>query len=77
MEALNVGFMNPLQQPDQVGALNQSRLPPIDNYATERSICPFFIGRKKWLFSDTPKVATASAQIFSLVETAKVNDQEP
>jgi hypothetical protein len=77
MEALNVGFMDPLQQPDQVGALNQSRLPPIDNYATERSICPFFIGRKKWLFSDTPKVATASAQIFSLVEKAKVNDQEP
>lgn len=29
------------------------------------------------LFSDTPKGATASAQIYSLVETAKVNGQEP
>jgi hypothetical protein len=35
------------------------------------------IGRKAWLFSDTPKDATASAQIYSLVETAKVNGQEP
>ncbi|AKA86354.1 Mobile element protein [Pseudomonas synxantha] len=26
--------------------------------------------------SDTPKGATASAQIYSLVETAKVNSQE-
>jgi hypothetical protein len=29
------------------------------------------------LFSDTPKGATASAQIYSLVETAKANGQEP
>jgi len=35
------------------------------------------IGRKAWLFSDTPKGATASAQIYSLVENAKVNGQEP
>lgn len=30
------------------------------------------IGRKNWLFSDTPKGAAAS-----LVETAKANGQEP
>ena len=50
---------------------------PIDNNAAERAIKPFVIGRKAWLFSDTPKGATASAQIYSLVETAKVNGQEP
>ncbi|SOS36036.1 transposase IS66 [Pseudomonas syringae group genomosp. 3] len=50
---------------------------PIDNNAAERAIRPFAIGRKAWLFSDTPKGATASAQIYSLVETAKLNDQEP
>lgn len=50
---------------------------PIDNNAAERAIKPFVIGRKAWLFSDTPKGATASAQIYSLVETAKINDQEP
>ena len=50
---------------------------PIDNNTAERAIKPFVIGRKAWLFSDTPKGATASAQIYSLMETAKVNGQEP
>ncbi|KIH82985.1 Mobile element protein [Pseudomonas batumici] len=45
--------------------------------AAERAIKPFVIGRKAWLFSDTPKGADASAQIYSLVETAKANGQEP
>jgi hypothetical protein len=42
-----------------------------------RAIRPLVIGRKNWLFSDTPKGATASAQLYSLVETAKANGQEP
>lgn len=50
---------------------------PIDNNAAERAIRPFVIGRKNWLFSDTPKGAMASAQLYSLVETAKANGQEP
>ena len=50
---------------------------PIDNNRAENAIRPFVIGRKNWLFSDTPKGATASAQIYSLIETAKANDQEP
>jgi transposase len=50
---------------------------PIDNNAAERAIRPLVIGRKNWLFSDTPKGATASAQLYSLVETAKTNGQEP
>ncbi|MEQ4202003.1 IS66 family transposase, partial [Pseudomonas syringae] len=49
---------------------------PIENNAAQRAIRPFAIGRKAWLFSDTPKGATASAQIYSLVETAKLNGQE-
>jgi transposase len=49
---------------------------PIDNNTVERAIRPFVIG-KNWLFSDTPKGATASAQLYSLVETAKANGQEP
>ena len=49
----------------------------IDNNAAERAIRPFVIGRKNWLFSDTPKGAMASAQLYSLVETAKANGQEP
>lgn len=50
---------------------------PIDNNAAERAIRPFVIGCKNWLFSDTPKGGTASAQLYSLVETAKANGQEP
>ena len=50
---------------------------PIDNNVAERAVKPFVIGRKAWLFSDTPRGATASAQIYSLVETSKVNGQEP
>ena len=50
---------------------------PIDNNAAERAIKPFVIGRKARLFSDTPKGAASSAQIYSLVETAKANGQEP
>ena len=50
---------------------------PIDNNAAERATRPFVIGRKNRLFSDTPKGATASAQLYSLVETAKANGQEP
>ena len=49
---------------------------PLDNNAAEGAIRPFVIGRKNWLFSDTFKGATASAQLYSLVETAKANGQE-
>jgi transposase len=35
------------------------------------------IGRRGWLFADTPRGATASARLYSLVETAKANGLEP
>ena len=35
------------------------------------------VGRKGWLFSDTVKGAIASANLFSIVETAKANGVEP
>lgn len=50
---------------------------PIDNNPAERAIRPFVIGRKNWLFSATPNGARASAQLYSLVETAKANGREP
>lgn len=50
---------------------------PIDNNRCENAIRPFVIGRKAWLFSDTPAGANASAIIYSLVETAKANGIEP
>lgn len=50
---------------------------PIDNNRCENAIRPFVVGRKAWLFSDTPAGAGASAIIYSLVETAKANGIEP
>lgn len=49
----------------------------ISNNLAENSIRPFTIGRKNWLFSGSPKGATASAIIYSLVETAKANGLSP
>ena len=45
----------------------------IQNNRAERTIKNFVIGRKNWLFSNTPKGANASAAIYSLVITAKSN----
>ena len=45
----------------------------LSNNAAENAIRPFTVGRKNWLFADTPKGADASAMVYSLVETAKAN----
>jgi len=45
----------------------------IDNNRCERSIKPFVMGRKAWLFSTSVAGAHASSRLFSLVETAKAN----
>jgi transposase len=50
---------------------------PIDNNAAENAIRPFVIGRKNWLFSASQQGATASANLYGLIETAKVNGLEP
>lgn len=49
----------------------------LDNNRSERSIKPLVIGRKNWLFSNTPRGARASAVIYSIVETAKENGINP
>lgn len=48
-----------------------------DNNLAENAIRPFVIGRKNWLFAGTPDGAKASADIYSLIETAKANNLEP
>jgi len=45
----------------------------IDNNGVENKIRPFAIGRKNWLFSASQAGATASANLYSLIETAKAN----
>ena len=49
----------------------------LSNNRAERSIKPFVMGRKNWLFANTPGGAQASAVIYSLIETAKENALDP
>lgn len=47
---------------------------PIDNNDTERKVKPFVIGRKNWLFAGNTRGAKASANLYSLIESAKVHE---
>jgi hypothetical protein len=56
--------------------LDDGRL-EIDNNGAENAIRPFVLGRKNWLFSASVKGVKASANLYSLIETAKANKLEP
>ena len=72
-EAINYALQ---QWPKLVRVLEDGRI-PLDTNFIESRIRPFTIGRKNWIFSDTPAGAHASAMIYSIVETAKANSVEP
>ena len=50
---------------------------PIDNSASERAIRTFCLGKKNWMFHNTAKGASASAMVYSISETAKLNQLRP
>ncbi len=56
--------------------LDDGRL-EIDNNLCENAVRPFVMGRKAWLFSDSVAGVNASANLYSLVETAKAHGLEP
>ena len=47
---------------------------PIDNSRAERTIRPFAVHRKNWLFADTVAGAKANAVWYSIIESAKANN---
>lgn len=49
----------------------------ISNNRAERSIKPFVMGRKAWLFSTSPAGARASSVMYSIIETATENGLHP
>ena len=49
----------------------------LSNNLSENSIRPLVVGRKNWLFCDTPAGADASMKIYSMIETAKANELDP
>ena len=64
------------QWPYLTNYLKDGRL-ELSNNRAERSIKPFVISRKNFLFANTPKGATGSAIMFSLIQTAIENGLEP
>ena len=64
------------QWPYLIRYLEDGRL-ELSNNRAERSIKPFVMGRKNWLFANTPGGAQASSVIYSLIETAKENHLDP
>jgi len=49
----------------------------LTNNRAERTVKPFIIGRKNWLFTNTPAGAKSSATVYSIIETAKQNELNP
>lgn len=64
-------------EPDGLTCYLQDGHCDVSNNTAENSIRPFTVGRKNWLFSNSPKGAKASAIVYSLIETAKANDFDP
>jgi hypothetical protein len=69
--ALSVGTVAYL-----IRVLEDGRL-ELSNNRAERSIKPFVMGRKNWLFANTPAGAQSSVVTYSLIETAKENGLDP
>ena len=64
------------QLPYLTNYLKDGRL-ELSNNRAERSIKPFVIDRKNFLFANTPKGAHGSAVIFSILQTAMENGLDP
>jgi hypothetical protein len=64
------------QWPKLVRYLEDGRL-RMDTNLVENAIRPFVVGRKNWLFADTVRGAEASANLYTVIETAKANGIEP
>ena len=60
------------QEKDLRAYLLDGRL-DISNNLGENAIRPFCVGRRNWLFADTPAGAEASAVCYGIIETAKAN----
>ena len=71
------GLSYSINQEKYLRAFLDNRDIPIDNSACERAIRPFCVGRKNWNVIDTVEGAQASAIVYSIAETAKVNNLKP
>ena len=49
----------------------------LSNNLTENSVRPITVGRRNWLFSDTPQGATANSKCLTIIEMAKAYALDP
>jgi transposase len=75
--ALGQAFSYTLNQSPKLERFLEHPEMPADNNCTEQQIKQFVIGRKAWLFAHDKVGAQASANLYSLVMTARANDLEP
>ena len=61
------------QQKELSEFLNDGKI-PLTNSLAERAIRPFAVHRKNWLFADSVDGAKANAIMYSLIESAKINN---
>jgi transposase len=61
-----------LNQWDALYRYTESGILCIDNNPAEQKIRPFAIGRKNWLFHGNTRGAKAAANLYSLIESAKL-----
>ena len=66
-----------LKQWEKMTAYLESPYLTPDNNACENAIRPFVLGRKNWLFCQSPKGAKSSCGIYTLIETARQNNLIP
>ena len=66
-----------LNQKQSLNAVLENCELELTNNLAERTVKPFVMARKNFLFADTPKGADASALCFSILETAKRNELDP
>lgn len=74
---LRDGIVYSQNQEEALRAFLLDGMLPCSNNAAERSIKPFVISKKNFLFCKTPSGAKATATVFSLIETAKANGLDP
>jgi transposase len=66
-----------LKQWDKLVAYLESPYLTPDNNACENAIRPFVIGRKNWLFCQSPEGADSSCGMYTLIETATLHGLVP
>ena len=74
---LGAAFIYAVNQEEKLRRFLEDGRIEISNNRAEQSIKPFVIGRKNWLFCNTPKGAKSSAIIYSVIETAKEHGLKP